>query len=490
MTAEITTKSSATKITHGIAGGYLLEPIPKVIAMVLLTGLGILATYVGGYKLVIILLFAFIAIPPVLAVVWKAQIGIYILITVSFFLSVGLRLIPQLPVGMSIDFLILLMLVGKGFRIQYTREWSRLKSPLTAIILIWVIYNLSQIANPWAASRAAFFYVIRPAVGYLMLYFLIWDTVKGTKAVNHIFHYLLFLGWIAAMWGIYQFFFGYFSWEMAHVIRTDTVHLVFNYGRWRSFGPIGSPAQYGIIMASLACMTGNAFFYRKSVQGKLMMAILSFCFLMAMVYSGTRSSFVILPVFYFVKVVISRNKKLYLTIVFGILGLIILAKIPTNNYQIQRIQSTFKANEDKSYQIRAANRKMITPWILQHPIGGGLGSTGVWGQRFSPGTFLANFPPDSGIIRVVVELGWIGLIIFLLIYLQAFFKGTNGMWKMKNQIHKDKVESIICCLPAWGLVELGQEVAGVFPMSLLFWVFLAVLFTTLKYEKIETEASH
>ena len=490
MKPELTSKSKASKITHGIAGGYFLQPIPKVITMVLLTALGILGTYLGGFKLAAILILAFIALPPVLAVVWKTQIGIYILVTASFFLSVGLRLIPNLPIGMSIDFLILLMLVGKAFRLQHHREWSRLQSPLTVIILIWVIYNLSQIANPWAASRAAFFYVIRPAVGYLMLYFLIWDTVKGTKEVNHIFHYVLFLGWIAAMWGIYQFFFGYFGWEMAHVMRTDTVHLVFNHGRWRSFGPIGSPAQYGIIMASLACITGNAFFYKKNTWDKTIMAFLFFCFLMAMVYSGTRASFIIIPVFYFVKVIISRNKKLYLTIILGIIGMVILAKVPTNNYQIQRIQSVFKANEDKSYQIRAANRKMITPWILKHPIGGGLGSTGVWGQRFSPGTFLANFPPDSGIIRVAVELGWIGLIIFLLIYLQAFFKGTKGMWQMQNTSHKDKVESIICCLPAWGLVEMGQEVAGVFPMSLVFWVFLAVIFTTLKYEKIETKASH
>lgn len=490
MKPELTSQPRASKISHGIAGGYFLEPIPKVVSMVMLTALGILGTYFGGFIVAVLLILAFVALPPILAVFYKTQIGIYILVTASFFLSIGLRLIPDLPIGMTVDFLILFMLIGKGFRLQYNREWSRLKSPLTVIILIWVAYNLVQIANPWAASRTAFFYVIRPAVGYLMLYFLIWDSVKGTKEINNIFHYILFLGWIAALWGIYQFFFGYFSWEMAHVMRTDTVHLVFNHGRWRSFGPIGSPAQYGIIMASFACIAGNSFFYKKNLLDKLIMAVLFFCFLMAMVYSGTRASFVIIPVFYFIKIIISRNKKLYLTIIFGIVGLVILAKTPTSNYQIQRIQSVFKAKEDKSYQVRAANRKMITPWILKHPIGGGLGSTGVWGQRFSPGTFLANFPPDSGIIRVAVELGWIGLIIFLLIYYQSFTKGVKGLWQMQNKEHKDKVESIICCLPAWGLVEFGQEVAGVFPMSLLFWVLLAIVFTTLKYEKIETTTNH
>ena len=485
MKLELTSKPRAYKISHGIAGGYFLQPAPKLITMLLLTLLGMLGTYLGGIKWAILLTLAFIALPPILAVVWKTQIGIYILITISFFLSVALRLITNIPIGLFIDFLILLMLIGKGYQLQHDRAWYRLKSPLTLVLLIWVGYNLAQIANPWAASRTAFFYVIRPAVGYLMLYFFIWDTIKGTKAVNNIFQYILLLGWIAAIWGIYQFFFGYFEWEMAHVLRTETVHLVFNEGRWRSFGPIGSPAQYGIIMALLACVTSNSFFYKKNILDKFILAFLFICFLLAMVYSGTRASFVILPIFYFVKVLLSRNKKMYFTIIFGIVGLILFSRVPTNNYQIQRIQSVFRASEDKSFQVRSANRKMITPWILRHPIGGGLGSTGVWGQRFSPGTFLANFPPDSGIIRAAVELGWIGLIIFMTIYIVAFYRGMQGFWIMKNNKHKDKVEGIICILPALAVVELGQEVVGVFPMSLLFWAYLAILFTILKYDHEE-----
>ena len=172
MKLELTSKSKASKISHGIAGGYFLQPIPKLITMVLLTVLGILGTYLGGFKLAIILILAFIALPPILAVVWKTQIGIYILITTSFFLSVGLRLIPSVPIGLFIDFLILLMLISKGYQLQHDREWSRLKSPLTVIILIWVVYNLAQIANPYAASRTAFFYVIRPQLAILCFTFL------------------------------------------------------------------------------------------------------------------------------------------------------------------------------------------------------------------------------------------------------------------------------------------------------------------------------
>ncbi len=465
--------------------GNALKSWPKALIMVSIMLLVTGAVYMGGFKVAILSIIACVAAPIVLATIWKTKIGIYILVTVSFFLSVALRLIPQLPMGMSIDILVLLMIVGKGYQFQFNRDWSPLKSPLTTVLVVWIVYNLSQIVNPWAGSRAAWFYVIRPAVGYLMLYFMIWDSVKSTSQAKSIFDYILFLAFLAGLWGIYQSFFGYFDWEMQYILRNDTVHLVFNDGRWRSFGPIGSPAQYGIVMAIMCCMALN---YAFKVKGFIKIAwylLVSIVCLLAMTYSGTRASFVILPIFYFAKVFISRNRKLYYSIVFMVLGLVVLATIPTNNYQILRIQSVFKASEDKSFQTRSANRKMITPWIIKHPIGGGLGSTGTWGQRFSPGTFLANFPPDSGIIRVAVELGWIGLIIFLSIYGIAFLRGVQGLWKMENQSNKAVVESIICILPALVVVELGQEVVGVFPMSLLFWALLAILFSTIRYDKNE-----
>lgn len=414
--------------------------------------------------------------PLVFTALWKTQVGIYILVTASFFLSVALRLVPNIPVGIGLDLMILIMVSGCVFKIQYERNWSGMKSPLTIILVIWVVYNLAQIVNPYAASRVAWFYVIRPAVGYLMLYFLVWNSIKDTKDSNRLLNFILFLSAIAGVWGIYQGMFGYFGWEMTHVIRTDTIHLVFNNGRWRAFGPIGSPAQYGIIMAAMCCLSINTALGTSCVKSKVGYLFVGVICLMGMVFSGTRSSFIIIPIYYFVKVVIGRDRRLWISLVFAGLALVVVAKVPTSNYHILRIQSVFKASEDKSYQIRANNRKMITPWIIRHPIGGGLGSTGVWGQRFSPGTFLANFPPDSGIIRVAVELGWVGLIVFLLIYVMSFIKGVMAYWQMPKSPQRTQVAGILCMLPPLGVVELGQEVVGVFPMSLLFWVLLGLLF--------------
>jgi putative inorganic carbon (HCO3(-)) transporter len=459
------------------------QAIGGMVSFALLFSVTLIIT-LGVYKLgmlgVVLCIGVVVAGPVVFLALWKTQIGIYIVVVASFFLSVALRLVPGIPVGIGLDLMILIMLSGRLFQMQYERNWSAVKSPLTVILMIWVLYNLAQIANPYAASRVAWFYVIRPAVGYLMLYFLVWQAIKTSKDASRLFNFILLLSGIAGIWGIYQGIFGYFGWEMAHVIRTDTIHLVFNNGRWRAFGPIGSPAQFGIIMAAMCCLSTSMLMGSRNGRSRFFYAMVGAICLMGMVFSGTRSSFIIIPIYYFIKVLISRNRKLWVSLVFAGLALAVVAKMPTSNYHILRIQSVFKASEDKSYQIRAANRKMIAPWILRHPIGGGLGSTGVWGQRFSPGTFLANFPPDSGIIRVAVELGWIGLIIFLFIYILAFIKGVLAYWRMPKSKERTQIAGILCMLPPLGIVEMGQEVAGVFPMSLLFWVLLGLLFANIR----------
>jgi cell division protein FtsW (lipid II flippase) len=335
--------------------------------------------------------------------------------------------------------------------------------------------NIFEFFNPIASSRAAWFYVIRPAVGYLLLFFLAMSAIKNKSQLNALLFTLISFNTLSALWGIYQFFFGYFDWEMAHILRADAVHLVFNDGRWRSIGSVGSPAQYGILMAftgSICFMMVGGF---KSWPTKVFLLLTGSAAILALVYSGTRSAFVIPAFFFFIWVILSGKKRWYGVMVVPIIGLFILANIETSIYQLQRIQTIFNASEDASYQVRAKNRAFITPWIIKHPIGGGLGSTGVWGMRFSPYTMLANFPPDSGLIRVAVELGWVGLILFLNLYGQTIWTGFKSYRKMKDKELRVITAGITCGVAAILPVEWGQEVVGVYPISILFWLYVAIL---------------
>lgn len=424
-----------------------------------------------------------IAAPVALSALWNTQIGLYIMIFFAYFLSVFNRLAQDIPLGIALDSMILIMMMGLLYRCYRRDDWSPFNSPISVAVGLWAAMNVLEFFNPIASSRLAWFYVIRPAVGYLLLFFLTLSTLQTKKQLYTLLFVLIAFNTISALWGIYQFFFGYFEWEMAHILRADAVHLVFNDGRWRSIGSVGSPAQYGILMAftgSICFMMLGGF---KSWFTRILLFFAGSASILALVYSGTRSAFVIPAFFFFIWVILSGKKRWYAAMVVPIIGLFILANVETSIYQLQRIQTIFKASEDASYQVRAKNRAFITPWIIKHPIGGGLGSTGVWGMRFSPYTMLANFPPDSGLIRVAVELGWIGLIFFLNVYGQTIWHGAMGYRKMKDKQLRVITAGITCGVAAILPVEWGQEVVGVYPISILFWLYIAVLFRAIALDK-------
>ncbi|MFN8342323.1 MAG: O-antigen ligase family protein [Cyclobacteriaceae bacterium] len=429
-----------------------------------------------------------VAVPVVTTILWIPEVGLYLVLLLAFFISVPNRLLEGVPMGISLDVLIVGTMLGILYRSAWHRKWTAFYTPLTLAIVLWAGMNVLEFANPSAASRAAWFYVIRPAVEYMMMFFVAYIALDTPAKLFRFIFALLGLSVFSALWGIKQATSGYFDWEFNYVFSHDLVHLVFNYGRWRAIGSIGSPSQFGIIMAFISMFSIALWTAMRGFWTKLFLAASAVLTLLAMVYSGTRTAYIVVPIFYFVWVVLSRNRKLYYSVIFAVGLMGVVAVMPTNNYHIQRIQSVFKGSEDASYQTRARNRKMIMPWIAVHPIGGGLGSTGVWGQRFSPGTFLANFPPDSGLVRVAVELGWIGLIFFLNVYYTVMVRGSLLYWKMQNPRYKAIVAGMIAGIEPLLVAEWGQEVVGVFPMSLLFWMFVAVLFRAVAFDRLEQEA--
>jgi len=140
-----------------------------------------------------------------------------------------------------------------------------------------------------------------------------------------------------------------------------------------------------------------------------------------------------------------------------------------------RFKSAFKPAQDRSYILRLENQEKIRPWIWKHPFGGGLGATGVWGEKFAPGSFLAGFPPDSGYVRVAVELGWIGLTLYLLLWIVIFKQGIDSYFRIRDPNLKAIVLAMLCVLFSLFVVNYPQDILKQVPTSLLFWVAAAII---------------
>lgn len=453
-----------------LSGRNQLVFIGSITALILVSG----ALFVLGIKGVVLILALLVGLPIAYLLLTNEKYLVPISVAYSIMVGPFLMGVKGVPIGLLMDGMLMTGVLGVVLRALKNKDWSYFNVPGKIVILLWIGYHLLQVGNPWAASRVAWFYVMRPAVAYPFLYFIAYNMLKSQKDLKLVWGSIVVLVSVTIIWGIIQSVNGYFDFEMAYLAAADAIHLVYIQGRWRIFGTLTSPAQYGVVVTifSMIFIMLAVFLKGKTRFFYLVLALVGF---VAMVFSGTRTAYIVIPLALGAMVVLERKPKLYgLSAAMGIMFLIVIL-MPTNNYHIQRIQSVFKTEEDASFQVRENNRKAIMPFIYSHPIGGGLGSTGVWGMRFSPYTQLAQFAPDAGYMRIAVELGWLGVILYGALLITLFGLSYKRFKRIKDPDLKVLGLALISGLSTLFLIEYAQDINGKLPMNILLWIMMAIM---------------
>jgi O-antigen ligase len=194
-----------------------------------------------------------------------------------------------------------------------------------------------------------------------------------------------------------------------------------------------------------------------------------------MLFSGTRAAFILPPAgLIFYALITFKKKVLYSTVVLLLVGIVII-NVPSSNANIVRLQSAFNPTNDASYQVRVKNQAFIKPYIQKHPLGGGLGSVGEWGKKFSPWSPLANFPPDSGYIRVAVEEGWFGLLLYVTLLFVVFYSGIKDYFRIRDPELKTYALGMLTVFYSLVIANFPQEAIGQYPINILFFVAIAII---------------
>ncbi|WP_419800592.1 O-antigen ligase family protein [Mucilaginibacter sp.] len=436
-----------------------------------------------GYVAGVLLILAVTGIPVLYGVVVYPEFGIIILLIAAYLVMWVIRIGVNFPLGTLMDALQLLLIIGFFIKQKTNPDWSFIKTPISLIILVWIGYNLLEALNPAASSRMAWLYTIRSVAAVTLTYFVFVYQIKTIRFVRLAIKVWLCLSLFAAVYGYKQEHYGFFAFEQAQLNDPLMMSLLFINGVWRKFSIFSDPVSfsYNMVISSVLCiclMTGTFKTWKKIV-----MLFLALFFLLNMLYSGTRGAYVLVPAALVLIAVINFSRKvMMISIIAGMLiGVMIF--IPTGNPTLLRFQSAFKPSDDASYNVRKKNQKCIQPYILSHPIGGGLGATGVWGVRFAPQSFLAAFPPDSGYVRVAVELGYIGLFLICSMMFIILKTGINNYFKIKNP------ELKAYCLAATAIVfvlnigNFPQEAIVQFPANILFYFAAALISISLKLDQ-------
>jgi len=481
LTLKTKTAGNDRKPTAYFRRIFLVEKLRNAEGLILLSLFAALTSFViysKGLTGGILMLVAMIGLPMVFAIVRFPRFGILITLIGAYLLMWIYGMIASFPLGTVMDGIQALLILGFFISQKQKPDWSLFKQPIGIIILIWVGYNILQFGNPTAESRMAWVYTIRAVAVITLMYFIFSHNIRTLNFLKIILKIWLALALFGALYAFKQEYIGFSASELRTLEDPRVRALYFINGHWRKFSIFSDPVafSYNMVAAALFCIT--MLFSHLKRSKKIILAVMAIIFLQAMLLSGTRGAYVLVPAGLLLLVILKLNKAMLIFSIAAAAFMALLIFTPSSSPSIRRFQSAFRPSEDASFNVRKQNQKRIQPFIQTHPFGGGLGATGVWGTRFSPNSFLANFPPDSGYVRVAVETGSIGLLLICTLMVVILITGINSFFSIKDPELRSYCLAMSVIVFAYAIGNYPQEAIVQFPSNIYFYLFAALITVT------------
>lgn len=426
-----------------------------------------------------------VAIPFVLGYIWlifeKPRIG-FIILFVYNFIALGLtRYVPGIPFGIGVDAQLVLLYISLILNSFFNKiPWEKVSKDLLWLAVIWYAYALFQLVNPEAVSRIAWFYAMRGVSLYMLLtiplVFIIFDKEKDLYVFLKLWAVLAI---VASLKGIMQKFIGPDPWEQAWLNGGGSLtHVLF--GKLRVFSFFSDAGQFGGAQGHSAIVFLILAYHEKmNKKIKYLFLIAGILSLYGMMISGTRGSIAVPVAGFALYIILQRKFKLVVLGVLAVIAVFIFFKYTTignGNYTIYRMRTAFNFN-DASFQVRLDNQRKLKTYMASRPFGGGIGSAGNWGMRFSPNTFLAQTPTDSWYVMIWAEQGILGLMLHLSILFYIIIKSSlTIMYKLKDPANIARMSALLSGI--WGVMvaSYANGVLGQMPTGIIIYISMAYLF--------------
>lgn len=426
------------KILTGDLGRILIVIVCAVVGGYLIAKGGIImAALPMVLSIVVIFSIVYIKFP---------QTGIYGIMVMGFLTAVLSRYFPFAPYGLLVDAFLVLTLLILFFKNWQKFDISPAKNDMSLVWILWLGFIVLMIVNPLARSIAAWFYAMRGLALYSALMipiaFLIF---KDRKDMDRIFILIILFEIAGTIWGIKQLFIGVSPTEQRWLdAGAASTHVLF--GKLRVFSYFSDAAQFGASQAHIAFISGVFAYAARDMKMKIFFAVGALFCLYGLIISGSRGPLVIPAAGGIIFLFFSKKFKLFFTGMFFGLLLFSFLKFTTimqSNSQVARIRTALNPSQDPSFVVRLEREKILSVYLSDKPIGGGVGSAGFWGKRFSPGTFLAEIGTDGHYTRVWMETGIIGLWIYLGMFIFVFARISSKVWILKDDELRLKIAGLV-----------------------------------------------
>ncbi len=465
----------------------LMSPWGKTFLILLAVLVGWLSF--NGYTIIVLALVALLAGSIIgYYCMFKPYIGFYIVSFIAFFAFYPNHILNRdVPLPTLVEILIWVVFLG-SLR-EKPPEGMRnnlLHSPVSVMFIIYTGYHLIQFFNPDLGLKDGYLFVMRKFTMFILIYILGYRLINTPHRFRQFMKFWLIMAVVGALYGCYQQWFGYLPQEIRFLKKNPREYaLLFQGGQLRKISFFSGVVTFGVLSGSMCVITIILAIYQKNRRKRYLLILGSIFLALGMSYTGTRTVNVILPVGISLYILMTlRHKTTLLTMFISFMTIFVILFAPIySNKTLNRIRSTIRPNEP-SLDVRNENRHYIQPYIYAHPIGGGVATTGLPGRRYNPNHFLAGFPPDSGLLQMALEIGYIGLGLTIIWYLLILYQCIYIAFRVKNQEYKIYVTAIACCLLSTMVTQYSQVSIGEIPNIIFFMAIISIVRRLMEFDDL------
>ncbi len=426
--------------------------------------------------------FAFIVPSLILAasllffILLEPELGFYFAVIFAFLHSYVLFILlrayaikPGFLIDSSIWLTAFSLLLNKAR--HKTGGWLYFGSPTSIANFFYFIFFVLEIANPDKPAVMGWVMDFRRELSIMLLFYVSLEIFTDMGFFRRFMRFWLIIATASAFYGCIQQFVGFLPAEKAFIFMSQEIFLlIYVDGHFRKFSIFPDPTAFGIFMGLSAVFFLSLLSGPFSSRKKITYFLCSVVMIMGMLFSGTRTAYAMIPLGFLIFCVMTLNRResVYV-IVSGALTLAFILFVPLHNPTLDRVRTLFMGSEDPSMNIRNVHRKQIQPFIHGHPIGAGIATVGVKGKIYNPGGPIAGFPPDSELLSRALEIGYVGLLVFMLKFFLPMIAGVQGYFKARDPEIKSYLIGLVAMFFSVVMSLYSQEI------SLYTSMFLAIL---------------
>lgn len=422
-------------------------------------GLLFMAAFPGYNKLIIVAAIGMLGLALVALSIHNLNFGFYGIVVFGFLMAFIDRMtgstLPLYSVLFIAPFVLFLFLI---IRCVFLHERFHIdKHPLVYVYFITVAYTLFQLFNPQMDSLTGWVSYFRQTLSVTALLLLCLYIFADLKSIRFFFRFLLGAILIMALYGCVQQWFGLAPWDKHWVFSDPKIYglYVLPGGSIRKFSFLTDPANFGTLVAAGGIGTLILAFESPSKKTKIIWGVFTLIIFLGMSYSGTRTANIMIVSGIALYIIMTLYNKKARILAIGVAAVyLFIMNVPIyGNVTINRLRTSFKSpSHNASLDTRMINRQKIRPYLMAHPFGDGVNTTGVTGSKYNPNVPLAGIPPDSSLVAFFMENGWVGLAIHLTFLFLILAFAIHYFYRCHNREIKIYYAVIATMLFSLGLV--------------------------------------